>query len=262
MKLTILSTTTVIILALTGNSYAAEHVDWSGFYAGGGIGELFTQSKIIYRHERIQGCSNNNYGSDGGGACGGNQNLATTFSDNIAKGLGNIHGGYNWSLDNSLVIGVEPSFSFYQYNKSHHMIVSNAFGDYLNIQTKENYTVSLQGTVGVPVDNYLFYIGGGPTMANISTTVTQANVNGSTPFPRTFSRTDIRVGAVVTGGVKYHWDANWIIGGELSMAGGTNGTAATAGEYIPGAGGLTLPNTQLVTKSISETALLKLSYQF
>ena len=246
-------------LVMLGSSpvFATElsPVNWTGYYVGAGIGQSFATSKVDYAHSTGT-CSNNNYGSDAGGGCGGTQNYATSLSHDMSNVTGNIHGGYNWQF-NSLIVGIEPSLAIKQQDKKHHEVISSAFGDTLDVRTEQNYTANLRANIGMPIHDVLVYVTGGASAGRVKTSITQLAIGTS---QRVFENSQTKIGYTLGGGVKYHLSHNWLVGGELLYV--DLGKSSLSAPRLVMPGGLTYPDTQVKTRNTSGIAQLNLTYQF
>lgn len=254
MKISLLAST--ILLVSSSAAFATVNdTDWNGFYVGGGIGKTFATSKVNYAHSTTT-CSNNNYGSDAGGGCGGTQNYSEALSQDMTNTSGSIHGGYSWQM-NSLVFAIEPGITIKNQDKDHHEIISSAFGDTLDIHTEQNYSASIRANIGMPIRNVLVYATGGASAGRVETSITQLAI-GTTA--RTLENDDTQYGYTVGGGMKFHIAANWIIGGEVLYT--DLGDSKLSAPQLVMPGGLTYPVTQVKTRNSAITTQINLSYQF
>lgn len=130
-------------ICATSLSFTAAAADWSGFYAGG---------QLAYVH------SNTDYGDlddyyD-------NENMNALTDDNLSVGA---FGGYNWQRG-ALVYGVELGLNYVDNSD-----VSNTGqpDGSETLTTDINYTGALLGRVGVAVDNAVIFVGVGPAWADL-----------------------------------------------------------------------------------------------
>lgn len=246
----------LMLLAWTSEANA-QTSDWSGSYVGAGFGRGFAHAGVDYAHN-TPGCSNNNYGSDGGGGCGGTQNYATTFSNNTSNLEGSLHVEQDWAA-NSLLFGVEPEIYFgNDLNNTHREIISSAFGDSLSVKNRQNYMATLRANGGVPVNDVLLYLTAGMSLSGVRTVIYQ-QASGGVYNPKVFHQDDTLVGYVVGGGARYKLTNNWVLGGEFLFVDLGNSDATSNLATISG---IAYPNTKASTHNTAQIAQFTIAYKF
>lgn len=160
--------------------YAAPAAIWSGFYVGGHLGGLWTDSGKSHGL-KWDWCDEAWYKTD---------KIKFEEDDDDTTLIGGIHIGYNWQTG-SKVFGVEGDISF---------------GDGVD------YLASLRGRLGHAFDNLLVYVTAGVAFVGFDDQDIKASTYWNDYDLKISGDSD--VGAVVGAGVEYKLSSNWSVGVE------------------------------------------------
>lgn len=189
---------------------SAPGSDWTGLYFGGHAG---------YGNGSIVGETTAADGTPGGIP-------ATESADqNLAGLLGGIQAGFNYQLDNRVVLGIEGDLSWSKLTDYSEAEVREAgtLSDRNQLQARTDYKLgwlaTLRGRLGYAFDRFQVYGTGGIAFLEETETRTQyeANTSGSDTDP-TFneSASTTRRGWTVGAGLEYALTNNWSLKGEYS----------------------------------------------
>jgi outer membrane immunogenic protein len=174
----------------------AQVYNWTGFYIGGTVGAVW-------------GNANRSYSQTAGAPFDPIQMAPINFgSTDSVRFVGGVHGGYNWQVAPTWVLGIEGDVSGFaggdHYSGPVHAIGNDgiplATGPGNNVQMSygEQWFATIRGRAGYAMDNWLFYATGGATFAGI-------NYNGGVV-------STARVGSIQTG-VSSHTETGWVAAG-------------------------------------------------
>jgi outer membrane immunogenic protein len=152
---------------------------WTGFYLGGAIGWLGTNSEYT--------------------AAAGVPFVVTSASGKNGVSYA-VLGGYNYQMG-QLVLGVEGDFGGATAGKIRYTAIT---GDFLTAHSK--WGGSIRGRLGYAADRVLLYVAGGAAFVSNETSIpfTGISIGGD----------DTRVGWTVGAGVDYAFANNWFAGVE------------------------------------------------
>jgi outer membrane immunogenic protein len=174
---------------------------WTGFYIGGNIGGAWPGGNIT---DSLTGT-----------------NLTTT-NEGVFIGGGQI--GYNYQINQNVVLGVEWLMDGVASNNNSNIVVIPTIGDSFQASVKSDWFTTLTGRIGLtgPAwENGLVYIKGGAAWLQNQATVTDLS-NGLT-----VGTTKIDTGWVAGAGVEYAFAPNWTIRVEYDYMGFGNSTVGT-----------------------------------
>jgi len=154
-------------------------------------------------------------------------------------------------------VGIEPSFEYRNQANSHSEVISSAFGDVLGVRSAQNYLANLRGTIGVPVDDFLFYATGGASLGEVKTTVGQLAIGTD---ERVFENTERQLGYSIGAGMKYRLSRYWSLGGEFTYI--DLGSSELSADRLVMPGGLTYPVTNVKSRNTSQILQVNLAYHF
>jgi outer membrane immunogenic protein len=216
----------IILIGSFGNARAADMAvkapmpppvaavyNWTGFYVGGHIGAVW-------------GDTNQSFFQNNAAPFDPRQIAPVNFGrDHSARVIGGLHGGYNWQVAPSWVVGIEGDVSFLDgaHNAGPVATIDNtgvplptAPGNKLIMSNGQRELFSFRGRVGYAADNWLFYATGGVAFDYRS-------FNGGIT-------STANIGSIQTGDVT-SFDTGWVAGGGVEWAPWHNGVLVRA-EYL------------------------------
>lgn len=142
----------------------SEPVDsWSGLYAGLQVGGVWGDADVDY----------DNTGSGFG--------IYRTYDLDVDGFSGGVYGGYNWLLDNDLLVGVEGEWNYVDADDSGP--VTNTQGVFTKVE--QNWDASLRLRAGMVMEDFMPYLTGGVAWGDFDVTVTDGSVSYSTSMTLT-----------------------------------------------------------------------------
>jgi outer membrane immunogenic protein len=211
----------VALVAVTSASFAADlpsrkappvaYVSapiftWTGFYVGGNVGAVFSNSSNITERAPAIG---------GDVAYNG-----TGFSAPIGSKtsvIGGLQAGYNFQFS-SIVLGIEADIDATGYNSSGAVrnlagVVVGA-GDTLGAK-KANWLGTVRGRLGVAFfDRGLIYVTGGAAFSDLKYSVVDSCAGAPCGPALASGSATVDVGYAVGGGIEYAFSPSWSVKGE------------------------------------------------
>jgi outer membrane immunogenic protein len=196
----------IVILALVvGASPATAQYNWTGWYVGVNAGGAWGDSDVAtssalgyFTSEDVASIRRTGKGSV-----------------NPSGFTGGAQGGYNWQTG-SVVLGLEADFEYLGQDATRNVgpIIYPGGGPTYSIKQrlKTDNLFTLRPRVGWAANNLLFYISGGLAVSSVSTsfnftdTFAAARASGS--------KTSIKPGWTVGGGVEFGLTPSWTLRGE------------------------------------------------
>lgn len=207
---------------------------WTGFYVGANAGYNFSENKANY------------IGNPGLLTAFGAAGIPTGFSSDSDGFTGGLQAGYNYQFG-QVVVGLEADINYIDGKKSSVQSVGGilpVFGNSV-VSTSSSSGLEYLGTVrarlGFAADRFLVYVTGGVAYGDLSNSGSIGITGG--PLNGAFwagSKSDIRVGYTVGGGVEYAVTNNIILGAEAlyydlgdnsTTVGPLNAVAANSGVF-------------------------------
>jgi len=138
--LSMVAAATVSSVAMAGGDIApvapAPMDSWSGFYVGAQVGYIWGDADTEFDGEE-------------------------TISQDVDGFAGGLYAGYNWLLDNNVLIGVEGDINWVNAD-------DKKSGDAYEVSFEENWEASLRLRLGMVIDDtWMPYITGGVAWADI-----------------------------------------------------------------------------------------------
>jgi len=182
--------------AAGARAQAAGPAGWTGFYIGAHVGAAWgtVESEIPLSqfhsdHKELSVISEHNSGLG----------VFPVSSHTINGFLGGVQAGYNWQVNNWLVLGVEGQFSWSDLEGSTPCIVI------LKCTTEVKWLGSLAGRVGFTYDRTMLYVKAGVAWADSDYLADFSIIPGV--FTATAS--DTRTGFMIGAGIEYGFLSNW-----------------------------------------------------
>lgn len=182
--------------------------NWTGFYVGANAGVLIGRNTATWTPYPTAAL----FGAD-------------PYSGGINKTsfVGGVHGGYNWLVGRSLLLGVEADWSWTKNSGS----TSNTpwtFGGAVfaplsstTMSRDLNWLATLRARVGTLISpDMLLYVTGGAAWGGFSYNAVATNGVG---YVATSSSSKTASGYVVGGGLEWAWTRNWMVRGEYLFYG-------------------------------------------
>jgi outer membrane immunogenic protein len=168
--------TTTALAAMSGlalaadmpRTYAPPAFTWTGFYIGGTVGAVSSNTGVANPTCDFAGCT------------------AFPFSSTAATVGGTL--GYNYQMGN-IVLGLEGDWNVTNLNASN--------GHNLNITTKMDDFGSVRGRLGYAFDKTLLFVTGGVAFANMTTSAGFSDESQST-----YARIHTNTGWIIGGGIE------------------------------------------------------------
>lgn len=183
-------------------AFAAEPYKWSGWYAGLNAGGNWGQAEPsqllsgaplnVPRALLLSNIASQSYNTSG-------------FT-------GGVHAGYNWQLGNSLLVGAEVDFGYFNSAGSKTFLGPVGGGPILlNQSVSTSWLSTVRPRVGFLLNNAHVYGTGGLALTNLRgaySFLTPANERDVAEF------SDIKLGWTVGGGIEFAFAKNWNVGAE------------------------------------------------
>ena len=163
---------------------------WTGFYVGVHAGVVGTNVKET-------------------------SSVGQSFKFDDTAFIGGGHAGLNYEFPEGLVIGFEGDFDGTNLSKSKSLNGVDPGTDLSNTlfhKFKSDWQASIRTRVGYAFDRFLPYITGGVAFADEKFGITDVLMNG---FTTAVSKSNIRTGSTIGGGVEYAVTDNVLIRGEV-----------------------------------------------
>jgi outer membrane immunogenic protein len=193
---------TLAVLTLPGSAFAADlatakpaqvsappqAVSWTGLYIGADIGGDFGTTNLNWS------------GTDW-----------STRNLNSSGVLGGGYIGYNYQLNQTLVIGVEGDFQGTNNTSSFSWAAGKASpfkGDLFTLQNDGDWVAAANGRLAVSYDRALFYAIGGFAWRGGNSSLTGTNATATAVISA--SQTTNRSGFDIGGGAEYALTPNWV----------------------------------------------------
>lgn len=214
MKKLRLGCLTLAILTTASSAFAAANQTWTGFYAGvnGGYG---------WGNQSITQTGSTTYGVASVAEAIKKGAIPSSLAGNPSGGLGGIEVGYNYDVNNFLVIGAIADYDWANVNASQTINTSNIpyffpHTLYAPAATYAQQTLQSLGTVrimmGLTPSNYplLAYLTGGFGYGNIKTSANyKTTLLTCVGFCGSASSTNTNTGWVAGAGLAYSFYTNW-----------------------------------------------------
>jgi outer membrane immunogenic protein len=163
---------------------------WTGFYAGGHIGVVGSDSKVdnLFFH--------------------------TSNSYNDTAFIGGLHAGYNYEFEGGFVLGLEGDVDYTGLSKSRGGNILFADGSSASFSDKveSDWQGSIRARLGYAFDRFLPYVTGGVAFAN-----NKYELSGVDSVIGAFggSSRETRTGWTIGGGLEYALTDNWLLRAEV-----------------------------------------------
>jgi outer membrane immunogenic protein len=168
---------------------------WTGFYVGVNAGGAF------------RGSSND--GFNDALFFGGAAPFALGNTNNSARFIGGIQGGYNWQINNNFVLGIEGDGQALVGSNN----TNKTFGFVGNGSTT-SFLGTVRGRAGVALDRLLVYGTAGVAFGGSSNSWPNTiigNIGGVPTFFTANNSNNTRIGYAVGAGVEYAFVNNWSV---------------------------------------------------
>jgi outer membrane immunogenic protein len=220
---------------------------WTGFYVGGNLGKLWMMQDAAWNPLPSPAA----FGA-----------FPVTGHLDPSHFVGGIHGGYNWQLAPTWVIGIEGDYSWTSASASTQGVWNflpaggPVPGSLSSLSSTLDALSSVRGRVGYLVTpNALLYVTGGAGWAHFNYEASAFHVAANYFANTSFSKT--QAGFVVGGGLEWALTQNWLIRGEYLYYGlGDASTTVVVPFNPPFPSGFLWHNTSV------QEARLGLSYKF
>jgi outer membrane immunogenic protein len=187
--------------------------NWSGFYIGVNAGGAWG------REDHTTGFSPSDLAANAG--TGGNaaaiQAQLSGRSDLNSGFTGGFQAGYNWQWAPNWILGLEGDINYIDLGRHTGtvQIVTLPPGTLSTQTARVDWLSTIRGRLGYSFGNWMIYGTGGLAVAQQdSTNTTQAPLGGGVNAFEVGSKSDVRLGYTVGGGVEYALSRNWTVKGE------------------------------------------------
>jgi len=194
MKKVIISA--VAALALSGTAYAGGDIvpvapmpadSWSGFYVGLQAGGNWGDADVNVYYP--------------------NGNKVTDFSLNPDGWNGGLYGGYNWLLDNNILLGIEGDWSYVDADDSDEVNRQHIDKRIYGYKVEQDWDASLRLRAGYVIDDtWMPYITGGAAWAKVKG---ELDVTTGRSVSHSESDSQTMTGWTIGAGVEMKIDENW-----------------------------------------------------
>lgn len=208
--------TTAAVAALSGSAFAADmgvpmkappapapipYTNWQGFYLGGAIGAA-----------RLNTTANTSGTFSGDGPfserpCGDDSVNVVTCSTGTTGFTAGVQAGYDWQ-SRYFVYGVVADWT---WTGLKHTISRGSGSSHASFQAKVDWLATFRGRMGLAVDDTLVYVTGGLGLADIRSSATATQFNGTFNM----ALNNVQAGWVAGAGVEHKLSQNWSVFGEF-----------------------------------------------
>jgi outer membrane immunogenic protein len=169
---------------------AAGTVTWTGVYVGADVGGAW-QSAPAWTYFNPN-----------------NSALFTLSQGSELGAVGGLHGGYNWRLAPTWLIGVEGDMSWTSLSQTR-SVPTIGPGSFATMSATDDWLASARGRVGfIDASDTLFYVTGGAAWVNTEYNGHMTRIIGPTTFVADAAFTPTRTGWVLGGGAERMIDAH------------------------------------------------------
>jgi outer membrane immunogenic protein len=197
---------------------------WTGFYIGANVGAAWGDPNQSFSQANTAPFDPVEYAP---------VNLS---HGNTASLAGGVHGGYNWQVAPTFLLGVEGDFSALKLHDAPPSVQlftnttgTPVFNNFLTMSDSTTWLSSVRGRVGfIATNNFLIYATGGAAWARVGSTGFPRNPAGANINSILTSTTNTLSGWVVGGGVEYLMAQHWMLRVEYLNYGLPSRTATAA----------------------------------
>ena len=221
--------------------------DWTGLYVGGNLGGLWMMQDAAWNPLP----SPVDFGA-----------FPVTGHLDPSHFVGGVHGGYNWQLAPTWVIGIEGDYSWTSASANTQGVWNflpsggPVPGSLSSLSSALNALSSVRGRIGYLVTpNALVYVTGGAGWGHFNYEASAFHIAANYFANTSFSKT--QAGFVVGGGLEWALTQSWLIRGEYLYYGLDGSSAIAAAPGFP-----TFPSGFLWHNTSVQEARLGLSYKF
>ena len=257
-RISSLAFTFCMVSGFSASAHASD-AGWDGWYGGLHLGRTSHHVATAYSHQHIGNCVNLNFGAEWpGNSCEGNQDYQTNQTATASITNWGLSLARLWEV-NDRVLGWQMDMQTGTANKSSfQQVLSNTWGDTLDVSTKIKQSASFRALVGLPQDRWLPFatVGLAAQRSHIRFKQNHASHNTSVSG----QKTQWDLGYIVGAGSKYQMNDDWVISTELLYQKVPTSKFHSSG--VNGPFGLRYPDTT-ITNTLGATSLrIEISRRF